>query len=61
MFTGNQSWLVRFLLKSDRGKYVRTEPAYRVLATGVFGQVRTFVAHDLFRIPYTTLIMECTP
>jgi cyclopropane fatty-acyl-phospholipid synthase-like methyltransferase len=61
VFTENQSWLVRFLLKSDRGEYVRTEPAYRGLASGIFGQVQTFVAHDLFRIPYTTLIMECAP
>ena len=61
VFTENQSWLVRFLLKSDRGEYVRTEPAYRGLASGIFGQVQTFVAHDLFRIPDTTLIMECAP
>jgi cyclopropane fatty-acyl-phospholipid synthase-like methyltransferase len=61
VFTENQSWLVRRLLKSDRGKHVRTEAAYRALASRVFGQVETVVSQDLFRIPYTTLIMECAP
>ena len=49
------------LLKSDRGKHVRTESEYLALARGAFRQVETFVSADLFRIPYTTLIMECTP
>ncbi len=61
VFIEDQSWLVKRLLESDRGKHVRTESAYRALASRVFGQVQTLVSQDLFRIPYTTLIMECTP
>jgi cyclopropane fatty-acyl-phospholipid synthase-like methyltransferase len=61
VFTPDQSWLVKRLLKSDRGKHVRTESEYLALARRAFRQVETFVYPDLFRIPYTTLIMECTP
>lgn len=60
VFTDDQSWLVRHLLKADRGRYVRTESAYRSLASSAFGHVETDVSHDLFRIPYTTLVMECS-
>lgn len=61
VFTADQSWWVRRLLESDRGRHVRTETAYRALASRVFGNVQTFVSQDLFRIPYTTLVMECAP
>jgi len=39
---------------------VRSEPAYRALTTGVFSDVKATVVEDLFRIPYSNLIMECT-
>jgi cyclopropane fatty-acyl-phospholipid synthase-like methyltransferase len=61
VFTESQSSLVKLLLRSDRGQHVRSEPAYRALAHCAFPQVQTFVSDDLFRIPYTTLIMECRP
>ena len=61
VFTDSQSRLVKRLLQSDRGQHVRSESAYRALAHTAFPHVQTFVSDDLFRIPYTTLIMECTP
>ena len=60
VFTSGQSRIRRALLEADRGRHVRSEPAYRSLATGVFSDVKTVVIEDLFRIPYTNLIMECT-
>lgn len=60
VYTDDQSGVVKWLLRSDRGKHVRTEPAYRKLAEPAFERVATTVHHDLFRIPYTVLIMECT-
>ena len=59
VYTENQSRIVKSLLRADRGKYVREESAYRSLCSGSFTSVQTTIAHDLFRIPYTCLIMEC--
>ena len=58
-YTTSQSALVRRLLDNDRGEFVRTEPAYRAIAEGVFPKVTTAIRHDMFRIPYTVIIMEC--
>lgn len=60
VYTDDQSALVKRLLRNDRGQFVRTEPAYRALALATFPDVRALISHDLFRIPYTVLIMECT-
>jgi cyclopropane fatty-acyl-phospholipid synthase-like methyltransferase len=60
VYSDDQSPVAKFLLRNDRGKFVRTEPAYRTLATSRFANVRSSIHHDLFRIPYTVLIMECT-
>jgi SAM-dependent methyltransferase len=58
-FVEGQSPLARLFLRLDRGKHVRTREAYEALARRQFGEVRAFVRHDLLRIPYTHLIMEC--
>ncbi len=58
-FVPGQNPLARMLLERDRGQNVRTEPAYVALARTVFGQVRSTVRHDLLRIPYTHVILEC--
>jgi SAM-dependent methyltransferase len=58
-YTPDQSALARFILSRDRGKHVRTREAYERLARAEFGDVRSFVRHDLIRIPYTHIIMEC--
>ena len=56
-----QSSVVRYLLAHDRGRFVRTEEAYLALARRVFSQVKSDIRHDLMRIPYTHIIMECRP
>jgi SAM-dependent methyltransferase len=58
-FTGDQSAAARFFLRLDRGRHVRTREAYEALARAEFAEVKSFVRHDLVRIPYTHLIMEC--
>jgi 2-polyprenyl-3-methyl-5-hydroxy-6-metoxy-1,4-benzoquinol methylase len=58
-YTPNQSPLARWLLSMDRGKNVRTEEGYRELAATTFADVRLVLRHDLFRIPYTLLVLEC--
>ncbi|HUJ85907.1 MAG TPA: class I SAM-dependent methyltransferase [Burkholderiales bacterium] len=59
-FTHDQSLAARLFLSLDRGRHVREPEAYERLARGAFAQVRSFVRHDLIRIPYTHVILECT-
>ena len=59
-YVKGQSWLARLILSKDRGKYVRTRDEYFNLASRVFGGIRISIHHDLIRIPYTHIIMECT-
>lgn len=55
-----QSRIARALLDGDRGKFVRTESGYREIATAVFANVTCTILHDMFRLPYTVIIMECS-
>jgi SAM-dependent methyltransferase len=54
-----QGRLARLFLRLDRGRHVRTREGYERLARAEFDEVRCFLRHDLIRIPYTHLIMEC--
>ena len=54
-----QSTVARWLLSKDRGKNVRTQEEYVRLARTVFDDVTPIIRHDLFRVPYTILILEC--
>jgi SAM-dependent methyltransferase len=58
-YAPGQSRLARWLLARDRGKNVRTEEGYLKLAREVYTDVTPTLRHDLFRIPYTILILEC--
>jgi 2-polyprenyl-3-methyl-5-hydroxy-6-metoxy-1,4-benzoquinol methylase len=57
--TPGQSFLARYLLERDRGRFVRTESQYLALARSCFKQVTPCVRKGLVRLPYTHLIMEC--
>lgn len=58
-YVNGQSKMARFLISRDRGQNVRDERGYRALAECVFQSVRSHIRHDLSRIPYTHLILEC--
>jgi SAM-dependent methyltransferase len=58
-FVAGQPKLARFVVSRDRGQYVRESAKYAKLAAQVFPQVRSFVRHDLLRIPYTHVILQC--
>jgi SAM-dependent methyltransferase len=60
-YTSQQSVIARYLLSRDRGRFVRTALAYEALARAHFPRVVAHLRHDLLRIPYTHLIMECRP
>ncbi len=59
VFMPEQSTLARWIIKLDRGKHVRTKDKYVALASQQFQNVRVTILHDLLRIPYTHIIMEC--
>lgn len=59
VWTENQSSIARWLLARDRGEYVRNEQEYLRIASQVFRNVRSSIRHDLLRIPYSHLILEC--
>ena len=58
-FVDGQSKAAEYLLRKDRGQFVRHEPEYRRLAEQVFSTVHSDVRHDMYRIPYTLLLLEC--
>ena len=59
VWTDGQSSVARWLLARDRGEYIRREREYVEIASQVFSNVRPSVRHDLLRIPYSHLILEC--
>jgi SAM-dependent methyltransferase len=58
-YAPGQSPVARYLASRDRGRFVRTEEAYRELAGAEFPGVTASVRHDLLRMPYTHIILEC--
>lgn len=60
VFTNDQSACARYIISKDRGQNVRTKNGYYQLATQVFPQIVVNIRHDLLRIPYTHIILECT-
>ena len=59
VWTDDQSYIVKYLLSRDRGRFVRSEAGYRELAAKVFSNIESSVRHDLLRIPYSLMILKC--
>jgi len=60
LFWDGQSWLEHFIMTRDRGQFIRTRKQYISLAARVFSKVKADVRHDLLKIPYTYMIMNCS-
>ena len=60
VWTQEQSRAARYIQARDRGRFIREEKAYLRLGQIVFPKIRSSIRHDLLRIPYTHIIMECT-
>jgi SAM-dependent methyltransferase len=60
VFVKNQSPCARYIISKDRGQNVRTKEGYLQLASQVFSDISVNIRHDLLRIPYTHIILECT-
>ena len=59
-FVPEQSYMARWMLRRDRGEFVRDLDAYLALARPIFADVVHVIRHDLLRIPYTHLILTCS-
>ncbi|HZQ70584.1 MAG TPA: class I SAM-dependent methyltransferase [Terriglobales bacterium] len=59
VWSQGQSGAARALLARDRGQFIRDEESYLRIAGKVFENVKVSIRHDLLRIPYTHIIMEC--
>jgi SAM-dependent methyltransferase len=59
-FVPGQSSIARWMLRHDRGKFVRSREQYLKLASNHFATVSSQLRQDLLRIPYTHLIMSCS-
>lgn len=55
-----QSWLERFFLDIDRGRFIRTELEYRKLVGAGFSKIDVTIRSDLLLIPQSTIIFTCT-
>jgi cyclopropane fatty-acyl-phospholipid synthase-like methyltransferase len=58
-YAPEQSAAARFIISRDRGQHVRSPGGYHALACQVFSPVGVTVVHDLLRIPYSHVILEC--
>jgi SAM-dependent methyltransferase len=61
VYTKDQSAMARYIISKDRGQNVRTEDDYRALAMRAFGTVKAAVHPRPLRIPYTGVVLLCTP
>jgi SAM-dependent methyltransferase len=55
-----QNKFARWMVSNDRGQHVRAPAEYAAIARRSFRDVKVHVRHDLLRIPYTHVILECT-
>jgi Trans-aconitate methyltransferase len=59
-FVDNQSFFAKALIQRDRGQHVRRAEAYLDLVSHRYSNKTITIRHDLLRVPYTHVIMECT-
>lgn len=56
-----QSRLAHWFVGLDRGRNVRTEPAWKALVGQVFDHFNTYILTGLDRTPYTYIVIEAYP
>jgi SAM-dependent methyltransferase len=59
VWVAGQPRFAKFLLSRDRGRFVRHAEEYVALASTSFSAVNSTIRHDMLRIPYSHLILEC--
>lgn len=56
----NQSKIRKWILKNDRGKFIRTKENYLKLISKHFSKIEASIREDLYNIPHTMIIFECS-
>lgn len=59
-YVDGQSAIARLIIRCDRGQNVRTEAEYVRLCKSAFETIQSTVRHDMYRIPYSHVILECS-
>ena len=59
VFVPDQSAVARWIIERDRGQHIRSRDGYVAIARRHFEDVNVTILHDLLRIPYTHIVMEC--
>jgi SAM-dependent methyltransferase len=59
-FVDGQSPVAAYLLRNDRGNFVRRQPEYEALMRPHFDEVAVHIEHHLSRLPYTFIVMVGT-
>jgi SAM-dependent methyltransferase len=57
--TAGQHPVARWLVSRDRGRHMRSKDEHLRLVRQVFPDASATLRHDLLRVPYTHLIVEC--
>ena len=57
-YANDQSALARFIIRQDRGRFIRTSQEYEALIGEAFPKPKSTIRHNLLRIPYTHYIGE---
>jgi SAM-dependent methyltransferase len=57
VYTENQSWIAKCLLRRDRGEFVRDESGYLRLVPNDLQVIEKRIEVDLLRIPYSHLVV----
>lgn len=59
-YTNNQSAIKKWLLKNDRGQFVRAKDEYFKLFSKYFSHINVSIKENLYNIPYTIIIFEAS-
>ena len=54
-----QTWISKWIISKDRGRYIRSEREWKDLTSRVFNSYSTNIVTGLIRIPYVHIIIEC--
>jgi len=58
-FLIHQGMLSKWLMKQDRGAYIRYEDEWKQTVGQVFAQTKTYVLTGLVRFPFVHILIEC--
>ena len=60
VFVKEQSFIAKWVIKKDRGKFVRKTKQYLTIGGVAFHNIKYHIRNDMLRIPYNHIIMTAT-